>query len=91
MFAFLIFAQVATSADPLGPIITYLLGFGVLGILFLLALSGKIDLNPKALQKQNEELKEMNKLLVAALDKRGDEYESLLQGLRTIASVKKDL
>ncbi len=80
-----------TTQPDISPTLTYIIGFGVTPVaVVLLAVSGRIDLNAKARDKREAEYKEMNMALVAALDKRGDEYESLITALRTIATVRKD-
>lgn len=61
------FAQQATS-DPLSPIVSYLLSFGTLGALVVLAILGHVDLRPRASQKERDELKALNVALVEAFN-----------------------
>lgn len=65
------FAQQANAspADPISPIISYLLSFGTLGALFVLAMLGHVDLRPASSQKERDDLKTLNAALVEAFNK----------------------
>jgi hypothetical protein len=61
------FAQQAND-NPLSPIVSYLLSFGTLGALFILAMLGHVDLRPAASQKERDDLKALNAALIEAFN-----------------------
>lgn len=62
----LLLAQ-TTAASPIDASVTYLLSFGSLGLLVVLALLGYVDLRPSAARAREERLEAMNKALVDVL------------------------
>lgn len=68
LFAY--FAQVAPSApsDPFGPVVDYLLSFGILGAIVVGAMFGRVDLRPSAMRQLYEDQKQLNRGLVAGMN-----------------------